>query len=31
MYVINGEEAFFGYYAVAKHTVALGGGPVESQ
>ncbi|MFI7105624.1 GntR family transcriptional regulator [Nonomuraea sp. NPDC050227] len=29
MYVINGEEAFFGYYAVAEHTVALGGGPVE--
>ncbi|MET9241066.1 GntR family transcriptional regulator [Nonomuraea sp. NPDC003709] len=28
MYVINGEEAFFGYYAVAEHTVALGGAPV---
>ncbi|MEQ4723150.1 GntR family transcriptional regulator [Nonomuraea sp. B19D2] len=28
MYVINGEEAFFGYYAVAEHTVALGGTPV---
>ncbi|MER7423330.1 GntR family transcriptional regulator [Nonomuraea rubra] len=28
MYVINGEEAFFGYYAVAEHTVALGGEPV---
>ncbi|GAA3472867.1 GntR family transcriptional regulator [Nonomuraea roseola] len=28
MYVINGEEAFFGYYAVAEHTVALGGSPV---
>lgn len=28
MYVVNGEEAFFGYYAVAEHTVALGGAPV---
>ncbi|MGW4793213.1 GntR family transcriptional regulator [Nonomuraea sp. NPDC004297] len=28
MYVINGEEVFFGYYAVAEHTVALGGAPV---
>lgn len=28
MYVINREEAFFGYYAVAEHTVALGGAPV---
>ncbi|WP_431894670.1 GntR family transcriptional regulator [Nonomuraea sp. bgisy101] len=28
MYVINNEEAFFGYYAVSEHTVALGGEPV---
>lgn len=28
MYVINSEEAFFGYYAVSEHTVALGGEPV---
>ncbi|MFG3441140.1 GntR family transcriptional regulator [Nonomuraea sp. NPDC047897] len=28
IYVINREEAFFGYYAVAAHTVALGGEPV---
>ncbi|MFI7469979.1 GntR family transcriptional regulator [Nonomuraea sp. NPDC049646] len=26
--VINGEEVFFGYFAVAEHTVALGGEPV---
>ncbi|WP_030455313.1 GntR family transcriptional regulator [Herbidospora cretacea] len=29
MYVINGEEAFFGYYAVAEHAVVLDGTPVE--
>ncbi|MEU6779324.1 GntR family transcriptional regulator [Nonomuraea angiospora] len=27
LYVINGEEAFFGFYPVTKHTVALGGEP----
>ncbi|MGW4412014.1 GntR family transcriptional regulator [Nonomuraea sp. NPDC004702] len=28
MYVINEEEAFFGYYAIEEHTVALGETPV---
>ncbi len=27
LYVINGEEAFFGFYPVTEHTVALGGEP----
>jgi DNA-binding transcriptional regulator YhcF (GntR family) len=28
LYIINGEEAFFGFYPVTEHTVALGGGPL---
>ncbi|MGI5485557.1 GntR family transcriptional regulator [Microtetraspora malaysiensis] len=27
LYIINGEEAFFGFYPVTEHTVTLGGTP----
>jgi DNA-binding transcriptional regulator YhcF (GntR family) len=28
LYILNGGEAFFGFYALTEHTVALGGQPV---
>jgi hypothetical protein len=28
LYILNGEEAFFGFYPVTEHTVALHGQPV---
>jgi hypothetical protein len=27
LYILNGEEAFFGFYPIVKHTIALPGGP----
>ena len=28
LYIVNGEEVFFGFYPVAEHTVAIDGEPV---
>jgi len=28
LYTLNGSEAFFGFYPLTEHTVALGGQPV---
>ncbi|MBB4916961.1 GntR family transcriptional regulator [Streptosporangium saharense] len=28
LYVLNAEEAFFGFYPISEHTVALGGAPI---
>jgi hypothetical protein len=28
LYILNGSEAFFGFYPLTEHTVALGGQPV---
>jgi hypothetical protein len=27
LYILNGEEAFFGFYPIVRHTIALPGGP----